>query len=228
MANLCSRGNMTCILTYLYIEPSSAVRNLGAFMDNLMNMDTFIKSKSRSTFYQIRKIGRIRKYLTMEACKTITQALIVSRLDYANSLLYGINAYHLKQLQRIQDSAARVIFRCAPREHAADLREKLHWLPVGYRINFRILTYVYKSVNELAPVYLTELLSKQANRRATRSYSAHSLQRAQTQNTYGDRAFENCGPYLWEKVPNYIKNAKSIQMFKKLLKTHFFKLAYNV
>ena len=70
------------------IEPSSAVRKLGAFMDNLMNMDTLIKSKSRNTFYQIRKIGRIRKYLTMEGCKTLIQALIVFRLDYANSLLY--------------------------------------------------------------------------------------------------------------------------------------------
>ena len=59
--------------------------------------------------------------------------------------------------------------------------------------------YVYKSVNELAPVYLTELLCKQANRIATRSYSVHSLQRARTQNTYGGAPFKAVALILGKK-----------------------------
>ena len=174
------------------------------------------------------KSPRVRKYLTFEACKTLVQALVISRLDYSNALLYGINDGHFKHLQRLQDFAARLIFKAPRRENAEKFRFQLHWLPVEHRINFSIVTFVYKSLNNEAPVYLTELLSYAAPNRRLRSYSEYTLNQQCTINKAGDKAFKNCGPELWNKLSDEIRGCTSSVIFKKLLKTFYFRKAYNL
>ena len=162
----------------------------------------------------------------MDACRTLVQALVVSRLDYASSLLFGINQGHLRKLQRLQDSAARLIFR-APL-CAAPLRQQLHWLPVHDRINFRIVTYVYKSLHGTAPVYLAELLTTVQQSRNLRSGDSHRLKVKRTKSKMGEKGFEYCGPVLWNNLAENIKCSKNVIMFKKLLKTFYFQNAYNL
>ena len=123
-------------------------------MDKLLSMDVFIKHKIRSIYNQIRKIFRIRKYLTLDACKTLVEALVMSRLDYASSLLYNINKTYLNQLQCLQSFVACLVLRASFRESAELLRKHLHWLPVEQRINFRIVIYVFKCLHGKVPIYL--------------------------------------------------------------------------
>ena len=107
----------------------------------------------------MRNIYRIGRYITFESCHHLVRSLILSRLDYANSLLFSISAKDRKKLETLQNKAARIIiFRCDRLEQSAPLLRKLHWLPVKERVIYKVMLLTYKSVNKLAPAYLAELL----------------------------------------------------------------------
>ena len=83
----------------------------------------------------------------MEACEHAVRTLISTRLDYANSLLFRIRSLDMQRLQRVQNRAAKLVFRVGKREHVTPLLHQLHWLPVDKRITFKILMLVYKCLN---------------------------------------------------------------------------------
>ena len=105
----------------------------------------------------------------------------------------------------------------------------LHWLPVKFRIDFKILLTAFKSVNGLAPSYLAELVQRHNPTRVLRSADLSLLTPTATAQlkTRGDRAFAVAAPRLWNDLPLHVRSAQSIQVFKSLLKTHFFNLAFN-
>ena len=97
------------------IEPVSEVRNLGVIQDSHRNMSSNINSICRSTSLALRNIGRVRKYLSQTNTERLVHALIKSKLDYCNSLLYGLPSTVIQKLQRIQNSAARLVVRAKRR-----------------------------------------------------------------------------------------------------------------
>ena len=135
------------------VSEASVVKNLGVFFDKTLTMEKQVSSFSKSCFLQIRKIGRIPSYITDDACKTLVNLLVTSRVDYGTALQYGVNASILSKLQRVQK---RLISRNRKREHITPVVISLHWLPVQHRIKYKILLYTSKALNNLAPVYLLE------------------------------------------------------------------------
>ena len=107
----------------------------------------------------ITKTRRIRKYLTKEYKETLIYAFIFSRLDYCNSLLFGVPDYHLHKLQRVQNAVAHLIFQERRFCHIMSLLKSLHWLPVKYRIVFKIILTTFKAIHGLALAYVSELIS---------------------------------------------------------------------
>ena len=101
-------------------------------------MRDHVNNVCRSCYLQLRNIGHIRHFLTQDATATLVNALITSKLDYVNSLLYGLPEYLLKRLELIQNSAARLILKKKKSDHASPLLKALHWLPIQYRIKFKI------------------------------------------------------------------------------------------
>jgi hypothetical protein len=146
-------GNVT-------INPSSTIKNLGVTFDRTMSMENHVKSVVKTVNFHLRNIYRIRRYITVESCHHLVRSLVLSRLDYANSLLMGISDKDRRKLQTLQNRAARIIFRCNRLEPSAPLRRELHWLPVKERVVFKVLLLTYKGVNNLAPAYLAEFLKK--------------------------------------------------------------------
>ena len=120
-------------------------------------LNLFIKTVN----FHLRNIYRIRRYITFDICHHLVRSLVLSRLDYANSLLFGISAKGRKKLETLQNKAARIIFRCNRLEPSAPLLSilrELHWLPVKERVIYKVLLLTYKSINKLVPAYLAELL----------------------------------------------------------------------
>jgi hypothetical protein len=167
-------------------------------------------------------------YFTDDACKTLVNSLVISRLDYGNALLYGVNASILSKLQRVQNTAARLISRKRKHEHITPVLVSLHWLPVQYRIKYKILLYTFKALNNLAPVYLQELVNAYQPTRALRSEDLQLLKapRIRTK-TYGERRLDKSAATLWNSLPQNIRHVQSVSIFKKLLKTHLFRAAYG-
>ena len=208
------------------IRSSASVKNLGMVFDSIMSMELFVKEKVKSANFGLSSIAKIRKYLTPEATKTICQALVVSKLDYANSLLHGINNSNLYQLQLLQNRAARLISRTKPWEHITPVLKDLHWLKIKERIEFSILKHVFKCLNDLGPQYLRDLLTVSKPSRELRSTTKSILVVPRCKSKMGERAFSISGPKLWNTIPEQIKEAKTILSFKKQLKTHYFTKLY--
>ena len=104
----------------------------------------------------------------------------------------------------------------------------LHWLPVAFRIDFKILLFTFKCIHNLSPEYLSELVVVRDTGRILRSSEGILLDVPKTRTkTFGDRAFANCAPRLWNDLPLAIRSAESVQAFKTALKTHMFTLAFE-
>lgn len=108
---------------------------------------------------QLINISKIRKYLTEETTEILVHAFVSSKLDYCNSLLYGLPKHMISSLQSVQNTAARIVTLTKKFDHITPVLIQLHWLPVHFQILFKVLLLVYKALNGMAPLYIMELLS---------------------------------------------------------------------
>ena len=114
-----------------------------------------ICSKASRGLYNIRQI---RKFLTVQSSKTMIHAFVSSYHDYCNALLFGLPKYQLYRLQKFQNAAARVTFQIAKFDHVTPALTDLHWLPVTFRVQFKLLLFVYKSLHNPSASYIKGLL----------------------------------------------------------------------
>ena len=149
--------------------------------------------------------------------------------DHCNSLLHGLPKYLLARLQAVQNAAARVVTMTPKFDHITLILINLHWLPVEFRITFKVLLLVYKALHGLAPSYISGLLNFKTYSRSLRSSRKEYLAVPRSRlKTYGDRAFSIAGPKLWNNLPLEIRKCASVATFKQSLKTFLFKLAYSL
>ena len=211
------------------IKPVGSVRNLGAWFDSSMTISTHVGKVCSKAFRGLYSIRRIRKYLSEESIKTLIHAFVTSHLDYCNSLLYGIPQYQMDRLQRVLNAAARVICWVPRFDRITPILIKLHWLPIKFRIQFKVSLLVHKALGGIASSYLTELLQvKTAGRYAVRTNNQLLLQVPRTKClTFGDRSFSVAAPKIWNGLPLDIKQSTSVDCFKSTLKSFLFRLAYE-
>ena len=210
------------------IKPVEGVRDLGVFIDNQLTMSNHVSNVCRTALYALRSISQLRKYLDKTTTERLVHAFISSRLDSCNCLLYGLPDADIAKLQRVQNSAARLVVGARRRDHIQPILQDLHWLPIRKRILFKMLLLVYKSLANLAPLYISELLTPYVPSRTLRSSSKGLLQIPRASRSaksgYGKKAFSIAAPYEWNSLPESVRSAKSVQCFKKSLKTHLFNL----
>ena len=209
------------------ICPASEVRNLGVIFDPSLSFQSHIKSVTKSAFHHLKNISRLRSSLSDSVTETLIHAFVTSRLDYCNGVLSGVPSKTLDRLQYVQNSAARVLTRTKPWQHITPTLIHLHWLPVKFRIQYKLLLLTYKSLHALAPQYLADLLHQHTPSRSLRSSDAGLLSIPRTKlKSFGDRAFSVAAPTLWNSLPAEIRNSPTLDCFKSLLKTHLFSLAF--
>ena len=202
---------------------SHSARNLGVIMDCVFNMEAHITTVCQTSYFHLRNIGAIRRYLTNETAAQVIHAFVTSKLDYCNSLFYNLPAKSLNRLKRIQNTAVRIITLCKPRDFITPHLKTLHWLPVHLRIEFKIILLTFKALNGLAPTYLSDLIKFKKTKHSLRSESKETLSIPRTRTaTYGDRAFAVGAPVLWNSLPEEIRYETHLSAFKTKLKTHLF------
>jgi len=206
------------------VVPAASARNLGVIFDHHLTMESHIKMVSKNAYYHLRNIASIRNTLCVDSAKALVHAFISSRLDYCNSLLYGLPKKSLDRLQRVQNMAARLITGTKITDHITPVLHGLHWLPINQRIEFKIMTLTFKSLHDLAPQYLTELVTPYRPKRSLRSAKKDLLNLPKMSlKRYGYRSFQYAAPALWNNLPESIKSSKELSTFKSSLKTYLFK-----
>ena len=209
------------------VHPNPCVKDLGLTLDEHLSMDKHIRSTTRSAVSSIRYIGRLRRYLDKSSCERLVHAFVISKVDYCNSVLYGLPAAKIGRIQRVQNTAARLISRSKRSEHITPVLHDLHWLPVQKRIEYKLCLLVFKSRHQSSPGYISDLLHTQIPSRSLRSANDDRLLVPRTKTkAYGDRAFSVCAPRLWNSLPPTLKQSTDIVAFKRGLKTHLFKEYY--
>src|SRR6056300_91499 len=211
------------------IKPSTHARNIGVIFDTHLTMACHINNICKSSFYHLRNIAKIRKFISFQTTETLVHSFVSSKLDNCNSLLLGLPNKLLEKLQFVQNAAAKVINLSRKQEHVTPILINLHWLPIKSRIEYKTLLLTFKALHGLSPVYIQDLISRYKPKRNLRS-SSQLLLTAQSYNleSYGHRSFSVAAPELWNSLPMSIRHSSSLASFKSELKTHLFKLAYSL
>ena len=207
-------------------NPAKSVRNLGVIFDKNFTFRSHISAVCSSCFYHMQDLRRIRHHLDLYSAKLHATALVSSRLDYRNSLLYCIADIDLTRVQHVQNQLAHQVTKSPPFTRSLPLLRSLHWLPVRFRILLEINLLTYKTLREKQPVYLHSMLVASLPSRSLRSNNDNSLSVPRVKTNTGARAFHSCAPSLWNNLPLSVHSAISIATFKKYLKTHLFDLAF--
>ncbi|KAI5103965.1 hypothetical protein C0J45_5591, partial [Silurus meridionalis] len=157
---------------------SATARNLGVTMDNELSFFPHVANVARSCQFLLYNIRRIRQFLSIQAAQMLVQLKKGTHphlLYYCNALLGGCPASLINKLQLVQNAAARVLTRSRKYDHITPILSSLHWLPVKFRIDYKLLLLTYKALNGLAPIYLSSLLTRYNPPRSLRSQNSWLL-----------------------------------------------------
>ena len=198
-------------------------------MDDVLSFK-YVRMKCKLAMFNLVCIKRLRPSLTVEAANILVMGLVISHLDYANSILIGILDVTIKQLQHVQIMAAKVVLQADKYASPRECMKNLHWLPIHKRVEHKVLTIVYKCTRGIAPKYLQDLLKKcipiRPGLHSGRSSTKLVVPRV-TRQTFVARAFSVCGPSLWNILPADIIAAPTVDQFKIRLKTYMFRQIYD-
>ena len=183
-----------------------------------------IKQLKSLCYLKLRDLAKMKRFLTTKQMNTLVQAIIISCLDYCNSLYFGCSNVVMNQLQNIQNRACRLVFGLKRKDSVQDKLKDLHWLKVRERIEFKLCLLTFKAVNGIGPSYLSDIITF-VNDSSRRRSSLHIPVRSLSSHP---RAFQTVAPKLWNQLPIEISSCKNIDLFKIMLKTYLFKRSHGL
>ena len=215
------------------LHPSHSVKNLGVEYDSKLSFKGHISNLVKICNYHIRNLYSIKRYLNRDILVGLIHSLVLSRVDYCNSLFLGLPNVQLRKVQSVLNRCARLVFSLPPRAPTTKYLIELHWLPVKARIEFKVCLIVFKALKFGQPKYIVELLSRPiitggaALRRYDDPYYLHEP-RAVGERVFAERSFSYAAPRLYNKLPLVVKMQTSLPSFKTHLKTFLFLRSYDV
>ena len=204
-------------------------KSLGVMLDNDTAMKRQISAVRQTSFNTLHNLRNIKEYLAVDTKLALVKSLVLSKLDYCNSLYMNIPQYQINTLQKLLNHCIRFIYNLPYGANVSDYYLKSHILPVDLRIKFKSSLIVHKSLHASAPPYINNLL--QVSDSSGQRYSLRStndLFSLQTKHTAKSsnlewRRFSLYAPVMWNKLPLEMRQCADTETFKSLLKTLFFK-----
>jgi len=184
------------------------------------------------SFLWIRQLRSVRRTLMSETIIALVNALIISWLNYCNSVLIGAYNIHLWQLQCVLNSVARLIARKQKFDSISSaVCDVLYWLPIRQRVDFKLSVPVFSCIRNLAPSYLMNMcqpVTRNLHRRRLRSAVRGDLIVPPTKTVrYGPCSFAVAGPSTWNALPAPLRNDElSAMSFHRQLKTELYIRTY--
>lgn len=204
------------------------MKTLGVILDSRLTFDKHVVSVIQSCNYHAQAIRHIQHLLEPEMIRNLACSLILSRLDYCNSLLHGAPIGVVSKLQRLQNNVARIVTRADRRADARPLLRKLHWLPIDSRVEYKLALLTFKALNTGMPSYLSSRLSlKRDTGYCLRSSSTRLLTQPNVETKIASRAFRVAAPTVWNSLTVNVHSSQTVAVFKSRLKTFLFNRAFN-
>ena len=192
-----------------------------------MKNTTHINKLCSTLYLTLKNIAKIRHKIDMDTTRILVQALVTSKLDYCNSLMLGSTEYNLAKLQRIQNSAAHIVYKRRYVLHITPYLKSLHWLRIKDRITYKIAVLLFNCINGFAPKYLQDLVIRN-HCRTLRSSMQLKLPAIKCNLAQVHRSsFTSIGSRIWNSLPYQLRTSVSINDFKGKLKTYLFSISYN-
>lgn len=199
---------------------SKKVTNLGVTLDRFLNFESHVNPTVAYCYKLLKDVSSIRSLITQQQTEMLVHSIISSRLDYCNSLLYGLNKSTIEKYQKVQNAAARVVLKLRKRDSIRQELVNLHWLRINERILFKLLVFVYKCLNSMAPVELSSLLTIHSVENCTLRYIF-------LKSVHGRRSFQYVAPRLWNALPIATRKVSSLDIFKSKIKYLLFNDSRN-
>ena len=213
------------------IERSTTTKYLGAYLDSRLDFKQHIQTKCKAAMLNLFKIKAARKNLTRTACNKLVVVLVLSHLDYANGILGGLPKSSLNKMQAVQNMAAKITLGKGKYDSVTSCLVQLHWLPIKFRIDYKIVSLVHKCLHGEAPPYLARMMEYMKPTRPglhSEMDNTRLLVPKTSKKTFAARSFSVLGPTLWNELPRDLRKIVNYASFKKELKTHTFRKAYNL
>ena len=191
-----------------------SAKNLGIILDNILSFESQINNLVKVCFITLKKLHQVKGYLSKEHLQQLVSSLILSPIDYCNSLYYGVLSSSMKKLQHVQNCAARLVMKQRIPVGGMDRTlENLHWLKVRFRCIYKLLVIVHNCLHDNAPVEIMSLLQYGDSNRTK------NLRETKYCNKFGVKAFSHAGPKMWNLLPKSIRDIENTVNFKKALKS---------
>jgi len=211
------------------VQPTDIVRNLGVLLDSELTMKQHVNKTASACFYHLRRLRQLKRHVPQDTLRQLVSAFILNRLDYCNSLLYGLPWSTIAPLQRVQNAAVQLVLGLSPRDHVSSALQTLYWLPICYRIQFKIALLMYNALAGWCPEYIKDIVAPVASnpgRQQLRSAARSDVIVPHCRTKFGSRAFSIAGPEMWNRLPQSVRSADTVRQFRRLLKTHYFQLYF--
>ena len=206
--------------------PNIQIKFLGVYLDEQLNLKDYIQNRVKKANYNLMLICNIHKYINIDTTKMLLCTLVLSQLDYVNSILLRAPTTTIEPYQTTQNFAARIDYKKSRRK---DVNTCLQELPIKYRTIFKLLTIVYNALQGQAPQYLKEKLKQKHFPRTTRQSTSSGITLDipfNKKKSFADTGFSYAVAKHWNDLQEHIRKAKAIKKFKSLLKTYFFTIAF--
>ena len=206
------------------IRPSTVLRDLGVRPDSDLSIRDHISRTASSCFFHLRRLRQLRGVVCCSTMQRLVSALVLSRLDYCNAVLSGLPSTTLDPLRRVLNAAIRLVAGLGPRDHVTEQIKTLHWLPIKYRINFKLCVMMHAAVTGQCLQYMPDIahpLLILPGRNRLRGAASRQFDIPRTRTVFGERAFSAAGTREWNTLPQDITDITNREAFKRARKTLF-------
>jgi ribonuclease P/MRP protein subunit RPP40 len=195
---------------------------LGIYIDQHLTWERQIDHVCSIITSRITLLQRIKKYLTMSSRKAFYNGYILPIIDYCCTVWGSCSKVNLDRILCLQKRAARIIMDAAYDAPSKELFKQLAMMTIYQRIEYHKATLIYKSLNGLAPSYLSEkfLPTSQSHTKTLRSSTNGHLVIPKPNTEFFKKSFQYSGSVLWNSLPKYVTNVSSVHSFQANLRKH--------
>ena len=212
------------------LKVENCAKYLGVWLDSRLSISRQINSVCSQGYIMLKNLWRISSKISSICIRTqLIDSCILSRLNFCNALYFNLPNKELYKLQKLLNAGARFIFNIYGKRRQQSITsflQKLHFLPIKFRVDFKVCLMVYKCLNNQAPEYLKCMLLSQnidCDKRTRQDYDRTGLRIPPVEKLrYKCRSFRYAAPVVWNRLPRSIRESVCIDTFKTRLKTFYF------